>query len=206
MSPVKSNGWRIFAKQSAGSCDFVLTKRAAKNGKPTFGRCVHLPIWPDILASAMNWVRSSIAILKNNGATVWSNPPWFIAIASNVFQPHMNWQPGRIYNFSRCQSRDKTWQPTIRVNLACVPLVCSFRRAEIRTRRRARLSANGQNRKPKDWLAPKTQAAERHKAPLRPGCRSIPAAKFRPSAELVGAYLAHLEKRKIPLATFSPRR
>ena len=32
--------------------------------------------------------------------------------------------------------------------------VCSFRRAEICTRPRARLSANGQNRKPKDWLAP----------------------------------------------------
>src|ERR1035437_9160434 len=37
-------------------------------------------------------------------------------------------------------------------------------------------------------LCPKTpRATERHTAPLRPGCRSIPAAKFRHSAELDGA-------------------
>src|ERR1039457_863830 len=51
-----------------------------------------------------------------------------------------------------------------------------FRRAKIFIQMAGRLAC------------PRTpRATERHTAPLRPGCRSIPAAKFRHSAELDGA-------------------
>jgi hypothetical protein len=37
----------------------------------------------------------------------------------------------RFKHFGNLQCRDQTWQPPFHVNLASVPLVCSFRRAEI---------------------------------------------------------------------------
>ena len=87
------------------------------------------------------------------------------------------------------RSRDQTWQPPFRVNLASVPPCArsvalkwhpapkpDFRPAKIFIQMAGRLAC------------PKTpRATKRHTAPLRPGCRSIPAAKFRHSAELDGA-------------------
>jgi hypothetical protein len=100
------------------------------------------------------------------------------------------------------RSRDQTRLPPFRVNLASVPLVCSFRREENCTRPRARLSANGQTRKPKDWLAPRRPTRPNcATAALRPGCRSIPAAKFRHSAELNGATKAALNSPPNELRT-----
>jgi hypothetical protein len=79
---------------------------------------------------------------------------------------------GSISSQARC--RDQTRQPTFRVNLASVPLVCSFRRAEI---------APGPQDTPRDRTA--------HRC-TPPSLRSIPAAKFRHSGELNGATKAPL--------------
>ena len=59
---------------------------------------------------------------------------------------------------ARC--RDQTWQSPFRVNLVSVALVCLFRHAEICPHPQARLPANGQTRKPKDWLAPRHPARQ----------------------------------------------
>ena len=51
-------------------------------------------------------------------------------------------------------SRDQTWQPPFRVNLASVPPCARSVALKFAPGPQARLSANGPTRKPKDWLAP----------------------------------------------------
>ena len=59
-------------------------------------------------------------------------------------------------------------------------------------------------RKPKDWLAPRHPARPNSAtAPLRPACRSIPAARFRHSTELKGTTKAPLPF-SVALRTASP--
>src|ERR1035438_1850723 len=99
--------------------------------------------------------------------------------------------------------RDQTRPPAFCVNPAYVSLLCPFRRAEF-------APAPAPDSRPAkffSWRAerlarPKSpRATERHTAPLRPACRSIPAARFRHFAELNGATKAPLVSPLLPLPT-----
>ena len=85
----------------------------------------------------------------------------------------------RRHNFVAGRSRDQALPPAFRVNLASVPLVCSFRRAEISTHPRARLTANWLDAvSSKTGLPQDTLATELRHRCARPGYRSILAARF----------------------------
>src|SRR5208282_659937 len=100
--------------------------------------------------------------------------------------------------------RDQTSPPAFRVNLASVPLVCSFRRVKIHPAPAPDFRPTDRNRQPKDWLAPGHPSRPNSAtAALRPVCRSIPPAKFRHSGALISATKATLDSPLFWLRTQS---
>ena len=101
-----------------------------------------------------------------------------------------------------CLRRNQTSLSPLRAGWDSTPLVVLARRVRS-TRPRARLPASGQTRKPEDWLAPSPHATGSATAAFRPTRRSFPSAKFRCSAEFIGATDAPL-KFSAALRTSSP--